>query len=156
MVVVVVVVCVVGSVEALSGPADMAPIFRPVEMTLIPNHVDTFNGIANALRHTEHICTLLEYQSGTIKNTFMMRCALIQHLFTNVIPIPLSREHVRKRQCMWSQSIRYETQVDILRLIMLLSRHFAASSMSLKVAIQIQIQIQISNSNFKTLNSSWY
>jgi hypothetical protein len=40
--------------------------------------------VSFALRHTDHICTLLAHQSETIKNTYLLRLALIQHVFTEV------------------------------------------------------------------------
>eukprot|EP00975_Prorocentrum_lima_P017316 3661711-Prorocentrum_lima.AAC.1 len=94
-----------GSVENLAGPAELVPIFRPVELTLVPNHTDTFNEIANAMRHADHLCMLLEFQADTLKNTFVIRTALIQHLFTTVISLPLPRNHPKRGQCMWAQPI---------------------------------------------------
>ena len=61
-----------------------------------------------------------------------MRASLIQHLFTMVLPMP--RPPGSKVKCFWTeQEIRHETQADILRLLSMLSRHYAASCLSLKV-----------------------
>jgi hypothetical protein len=56
-------------VEKLAGTAPKPPILRPVELTLVANRVKTFNDVANALRHCVHLCTLMAYQTDTIKNT---------------------------------------------------------------------------------------
>ena len=114
----------------------MPPILRPVQLTLVPDHVDSYNDVANALRHCVQVCTLLDNQKDLIKNTYCLRVALVQHLFTHVLPLPLPHLHPRKdSQCFWgiNQDIRYETQVDILRLLEMLCRHFSAASLSLKV-----------------------
>jgi hypothetical protein len=52
--------------------------------------------------------------------------------------MPLARDHpLCKTRCFWSASdgsrpIRYETQADILRLLNLVSRHYAAASLSIR------------------------
>ena len=107
---------------------------RPVELTLVPDSVSTFHDVANALRRCVHLCTTMSVQSSLVKNSYAIRVALIQHLFTHVIPMPLARDHpLRNTRCFWSASdgsrpIRYETQADILRLLDLVSRHYAAAS----------------------------
>ena len=82
--------------------------------------------------------TLSTTSSSLVKNSYAIRVALIQHLFTHVIPMPLARDHpLRSSRCFWSASdgsrpIRYETQADILRLLDLVSRHYAAASLSIR------------------------
>ena len=120
-------------VDHLIGPAKVPPILRPIQLTLVPDHVVTCDDVGLALRHCDHVCTLMAYQTDTIKNTYALRVALIQHLFTQVIPIPLPMDHPRKAQDMWMQPMRYETQLDILRSINLIGRHFASSALSVKV-----------------------
>lgn len=78
------------SVESLAGPSSLPPIFRPIEFTLVPERARTLDDVSAALRHCDHICTLLHYQSATIKNTYMLRVAFITHLFTQVLPVPLA------------------------------------------------------------------
>lgn len=70
-----------------------------------------------------------------MKNTYCHRISLIQHLVTRVIPLPLPLNHPnRETKCFWaSQPMRYETQADLLRLLDLLNRHYAACSLSLRV-----------------------
>ena len=122
-------------VEQLSGGSAVPPILRPIELTAVADSVETFNDVATAMRKTVHLCTLLGNQSGLIKNTYCMRVALIQHLFTQVIPLPLPHNHPdRASRCFWhSQGMRYETQADLLRLLELLARHFTSSVFSLRV-----------------------
>ena len=123
------------SVECLAGDARAPPILRPVELTLVPDEVQSFADVATTLRHAVQLCTLLANQSGLMKNTAAIRTALIQHVFTEVLPLPLPLHHPQRAlQCFWStRDMRYETQADILRLLGLVARHFSTASLSLKV-----------------------
>ena len=74
--------------------------------------------------------------AGLIKNTYCLRVALIQHLFTRVLPLPLPLRHPRRKgQCFWGatdRTMRRETQSDLLRLLRSVAQHFAAASLSLR------------------------
>jgi len=49
-----------------------------------------------------HQCTLLANQSSAVKNSGCLRVALLQHLFTAVLPIPLPISHPeRDERCFW-------------------------------------------------------
>lgn len=121
-----------------AGDARKAPIYRPIELTKIKDEVHSFNDVANALRHCAIMCTKLAYQRDLVKNTYCIRVALIQHLFTRVIPLPLPINHPRRsQQCFWhakSREMRYETQTDILRLLNVVSQHFSCAALSLHVS----------------------
>jgi hypothetical protein len=121
-------------VEALAGGARAPPLVRPVALTLVPDRVSTLHEAACALRHAERLCTLLANQAGLLKHSISLRLALLQHLFTSVLPLPLPLTHAaRDTRCFWAaQPCRYETQADILALLRLLSRHYAAACLSLK------------------------
>ena len=122
------------SIEALAGPAEIVPMFRPIQFTHIPEVCNSVDDAMLALRHTDHLCTLLSYQTETIKNTYMLRVAMIQHVFTQVIPIPMPINHPDRASLdIWAQPMKYETQVELLRVIRLISRHYAACAMSLKI-----------------------
>lgn len=121
-------------IEPLAGNAALPPILRPVELTLVPDKVTDFAEAAAALRQALNLCILLSNQSSQIKNSHTLRLCLIHHLFVRVIPLPLGLSHPdRDAHCFWhAQPMRYESQADMLRLIHLLSRHFSASSFSVK------------------------
>ena len=121
-------------VEALAGPAEIVPMFRPIQFTHVPEVCESVDDVMIALRHCDHLCTLLSYQTETIKNTYMLRVAMIQHVFTQVIPIPMPINHPdRAHLDLWAQPMKYETQVELMRVIRLISRHYAACAMSLKI-----------------------
>jgi hypothetical protein len=124
------------SVEPLAGEAARPPIYRPVQLSLVPDRVESFHDVGVALRHCANLCTKLAHQQGMIKNTYLLRVALVQHLFTRVVPLPLSLDHPRRaQQCFWGaagRDMRRETQVDVLRLLNLVAQHFAAAALSLR------------------------
>jgi hypothetical protein len=105
------------SVESLAGVAPVPPIMRPIEMTLVPDRVNSFHEVALSMRHCLNLCTLLHNQRQYVRNSYTLRLCLIEHLFVRVIPLPLHIGHEdRNKRCFWhSQDIRYETQADILR-----------------------------------------
>ena len=107
----------------------------PIELTAVGDYVATFADAAMAMRHAVHQCTLLSNQADQIKNTYCLRVALLQHLFTEVVPLPLPHNHPhRATRCFWgSQPMRYETQAELMRLLALLGRHYASASLSLRV-----------------------
>lgn len=124
------------SVEHLAGKSAVPPILRPVELTLVQDKVKNFDEVATALRHAVDACTLLDNQKEMIRNSYCIRVALIQHLFTEVIPLPLPRNNPRRADsCFWySRPMRYETQKHILRLLEHLARHFVSSALSIKIS----------------------
>lgn len=121
-------------VEVLAGTTPDPPIFRPIEMTLVPEKVSNFHEVAVAMRHALNLCVLLSNQRTLVRNSFTLRVCLIQHLFVRVIPVPLPITDPRRdTECFWhAQDMRYETQADILRLVNMLCRQFTAASLSVK------------------------
>jgi len=124
-------------VDAMAGKARTPPIFRPIQMTSVPDHVATFHDVAVCLHQCAKVCTRLANQSHLVKNSFCLRTALIQHVFTHVIPLPLPSTHPQKNvQCFWhgkDRNMRYETQSDIMRSLHMVAQHFSCASLSLRL-----------------------
>lgn len=121
-----------GDVESLAGPLDSEQqIFRPVQFTRIPDKVEDFDGVVKALRECEHQCVLLSNQGRQVRSSEMHQVAVIGHVFTRVLPVPLAPKHPHLDKCLWRQVMRYETQLDVLRLVLHLSRLYSAAIMSL-------------------------
>lgn len=122
------------AVEALAGESKTPPIILPAQLSLVGDCVHNFNDVSNALRHTSQLCELLANQMEYLPNTYYTRLCLIQQLITSVIPLPLPFSHVHdRRQCFWMREpIRYETQADLLRLLNMVGRHFAACCFSVR------------------------
>lgn len=119
--------------ERLAGARSKPPLFRPIAFTLISDRVNNLEELARALRHCDHICTLLVYQRSTIRHSILHRVAILQQLATRVLPMPLPQDHPERFRCFYRQPIRYETQLDILRSLRLLTRHLLSASLSLPV-----------------------
>jgi hypothetical protein len=121
-------------IEALAGKSPPPLIFRPIQFTLVPDLATDFDSMALALRHCDHLCTLLSYQHETVRNTYLHRLALITHVVTHVIPLPMPLNDDRRGEhCFYTQPLRYAIQVDILRSLHLVSRHFTACALSIKL-----------------------
>jgi hypothetical protein len=76
----------------------------------------------------------MSYQTEQIRNTYCLRVALIQHIFTKVVPVPFAPDHPdRATKCFWAQPMRYETQADLLRMLNMVTQHYTASVFSLKL-----------------------
>lgn len=93
----------------------------------------SYHELAVALRHTVHACTLLANQAHLVKNTFALRASLIQHLLLEVAPLPLPCDAPPDRLARdwWAAQarahpMRFETQADLLKLLALVARHYAA------------------------------
>ena len=120
-------------VEGLIGDAPKPAISIPVCFTQMADRVTTHLEAATAMRDCVELCTLLDYQNDTIKNSYLHRAAVMQHLFTRVIPLPLP-ENEDQSECFWgSCQMRYADQADILRLLDMLCRQYAAVSLSLNI-----------------------
>ena len=52
------------NVENLAGPATLPPIFRPVQMTLVPDRVGDFTQLISALRHADNISLFAVFFRG--------------------------------------------------------------------------------------------
>ena len=122
-------------IETLAGVAPLAPIVRPVEMTLVPDRVSNFQEVGAAMRHTLNLCILLANQKSVVRNSYTLRVCMLEHLFVRVIPLPLPMTHkLRDTECFWhAQSMGYEMQANILHLLSMLSQHFATASLSVKI-----------------------
>lgn len=122
------------SLEQLAGGAPDPPIQLPVELTRMPDSVNNNRDAASAMRTCVKLCTLLDNQAAMVKNSYLHRAAMIQHLFTRVIPLPLPHNHPERNQrCFWhAQPLRYADQADILRSLEMLCRHYTCVALSLK------------------------
>ena len=84
-------------------------------------------------------CTLLASQEALIPNSACLRVALLQHLLTEIVPLPLALDHEeRGSRCFWvTEHVRYETQSQLIRLLALLSQHHAAASLCLQLTREL-------------------
>jgi len=124
-------------VETLVGSGGLGKILRPVDLAAVTAPVATIADAVRALRLCVNACTLLANQAGQIRNSILLRLSLLQHLFLQVLPIPLPIDspEAAKGLCFWGGAPwRHETQVEVLQDLRLLARHFATASLSVKNA----------------------
>eukprot|EP00919_Chromeraceae_sp_WS-2016_P010528 GHVR01024575.1.p1 GENE.GHVR01024575.1~~GHVR01024575.1.p1 ORF type:complete len:1627 (+),score=452.86 GHVR01024575.1:727-4881(+) len=124
--------------EALLGGTVVEPILLPVDLTAaspIDDRLENYHDVGTCLRKAIECCTLMENQSNRMKNTYTLRFLLLYHLIVKVIPLPLPlHSGERLSKCFWSKGeLRRETQMDLLRLLVLVSRHFLVASFSLRM-----------------------
>ena len=127
------------SVEALAGLAAPPPSLRAVQLTAVPERVSTPHEVVVAMQTALYECTLLASQEALVPNSACLRVALLQHLITETIPLPLSLDHPeRDSACFWAAAtMRYETQVTLLRLLTLLLQHHAVATLCLKLTREL-------------------
>jgi len=105
-------------VESLAGAAREPPVVLPVKLSSVPDTVETFSDVSNALQQATVLCTLLANQRGLVQNSYALRAALITHLFIRVIPLPLPPSNTgRALRCFWARKdrkISHDTQVRSL------------------------------------------
>ena len=129
-------------VEYLAGESQQPPILLPIQLTLVPERVASFADAALALRHCEQLCSLLSNQHHLVRNSLHVRLALVQHTVVELLPLPLPPPMPRPPdapspaeeppECFWRrEAMRYETQSDLMRLLLRLTRQYMAACLSL-------------------------
>jgi hypothetical protein len=123
------------SVEQFAGEAEVRAIELPVELSRMPDTVASYEEVATALRTCLELCCLLGNQLGIVRNSYAHRAALVRHLFTRVVPLPLPLNHQQREElCFWGRaesSMRYATQIELVRLLGDIATDYAAISLSM-------------------------
>jgi hypothetical protein len=65
--------------------------YVPVDLLLIPKKATTLEEAITAIRICDRQCSLIENQSHCIKNKKFLIVAAIEHVFTQVVPVPKPR-----------------------------------------------------------------
>eukprot|EP00759_Apiculatamorpha_spiralis_P055747 PhF_6_TR7895/c0_g1_i2/m.11637 len=118
-------------VDGLAGPKVPIPEFIPIDFTLIPLKVTNFEEALTALRFTDKLCTLISVQSHIVKNPYFLKVALIEYVFTQLIPVPAGPK--AGRACFWMDTpMRYGVQLDVVILVNRILEHFVSSAFSLQ------------------------
>lgn len=73
------------------GQAVSLQKYIPIDFLQIPRKASTRKEAITAIRMCDRICTLIENQSHCIKNDKFLILAVIEHLFTQVLPVPKPR-----------------------------------------------------------------
>ena len=91
---------------------------------------NSFQEALDALRHADDECYLLEHQDHCVKNTAMLKTALLEHTLCRVVPIPKPKTSLDS--CIWRDTTLLRSQqLDTLTILRRLVEHFAAASSSI-------------------------
>lgn len=139
------------NLDHLAGRTIKSPIYRPVQLTLVPEReaLRSWSDIAQALGQIDHLCMLMQYQTAHMHNTYALRCSLISHFFTQSLPLPSPALVLQRYLCqqqpedspflrafshsLYSQPLSSATQTELLRLIHRVVSHFVSTVMSIRV-----------------------
>ena len=147
----------VGDTDGFAGTPALDEEFIPIDFLQLPETVETREQAIAALRLCNRLCCLLEAQGKHVKNIDFLRVALIQHVVTELLPLPKPRINListieiadgyepsnntvilqRMAQagsegCIWSAPMVYKDQIDIAILLHRLVAHFIASSFNIR------------------------
>ena len=141
-----------------TGLASELPGYTPIDFLQLPVHVRSLDDAIEAVRHTDRLATLIAVQSHCVKNTQHLIFALIQHTFTQLLPMPQpqprkasaatedgaatldvhaadeplpTKGEASGATCIWCEPMEYADQLDLLILLQRLIEHFAAAAFSL-------------------------
>jgi hypothetical protein len=78
-------------VDGLAGVPIRLPKYVPIDMLQLPARVTNFEEALAAIRYCDKMCTLISVQPHCVKNTAFLKCALMEHTFTQVVPVPKPR-----------------------------------------------------------------
>ena len=116
-------------ISGLAGARTEYPDFVPVDFLLVTEQATTLDEAIDATRWADKLCTLCSAQSRCVKNAAFYKVALLQHLFTKVLPAPTSSSS--KDASLWRTPMRYGVQLDLLLLFKRLFEHFLSSSFAI-------------------------
>lgn len=113
--------------SGLAGAAIRYPEFVPTDFLLVNERAKTFEEGVAALRWTDKLCTLLSVQTRRVRNDMFLKVALIQHVFSKVLPVP----DPTSADCFWHTPVRYALQLDVLLLLKRILEHFVAAAFAI-------------------------
>lgn len=116
----------------LAGNPDRPEVILPTPIVQLPALVKDYHEAAVAVRQSVRLCSLIANQHSVMPNADYHIVGLVQHLFTNVFPIPLPSEGF-----WWNQPMQHETQTVLSHELGQLARHFVAASLNLPQTVHL-------------------
>jgi len=113
------------------GPKQELPRYKEIDLIALPASVATREQAVAAVRHCDWLCTALAVQSHSVHNTAFLKFALIEFVFTQLLPLPAPRRGRGVATCVWRAPVDYEEQRTMLEVLARIMEHFAASALSL-------------------------
>lgn len=121
--------------EDLTGKegAAVAPMpLKAIDFLQIKNRATSLQAAIEALRMTDHICSLTENQSKLVKYPAQLKFAALQHLVFQLLPVPAAVGSDSGYDWAWNTPVTYGTQLDVIFLLQRIMEHFAAAALSLE------------------------
>ncbi|CAK0868701.1 unnamed protein product, partial [Prorocentrum cordatum] len=124
-----------GDCAHLAGSAQAFDAALPVPLVLVPGAAADLHGAVGVLCQCSRMCQLLLRQRHLVPHADFHAAALVQHVFMNVLPVPLPaapRGAALPEACFWRREpMSSEAQALLAQELAKLVRHFAAASLSL-------------------------
>ena len=113
------------------GSRQELPRYKEIDMIAQPARVTTHTDAVAAVRHCDWLCTALAVQAHSVHNTNFLKVALIEHTFTQLLPVPAPEGSADAATCVWRTPQLYDEQLSLLILLQRTIEHFASSALSL-------------------------
>ncbi|KAL1524752.1 hypothetical protein AB1Y20_019635 [Prymnesium parvum] len=121
-------------VRGKEGASIPLPKQLAIDFLSIMPRVHASSELFNALRQTEELCLQLSglQKQGSVKHASFLKLALLEHVFSCVVPVPPSADLPRASAYHpWCFSeLHFGQQLEILLLLARLAEHFMAASFS--------------------------
>ena len=122
-------------ITGLEGPLRHITGYTPINVLSLTGPAGSPTAAMQALARAEDLCTLLFQQRDNIPQHAFLRAAVLQHLFTHVLPVPLGPESRRTSAaspCLWAEPVPYAQQLAVGMALRRLACHFVAAMYSLE------------------------
>lgn len=120
--------------EDLTGRegAALPPVqLRAIDFLQVQGRATSLHAAVEAMRLTDHICTLTENQGELVKYGHQLKMAALQHLLFHVVPVPVGPATAQTAVgWAWNGPLTYGAQLDIVFIVQRLTEHFAAAALS--------------------------
>jgi hypothetical protein len=114
-----------------AGPRKELPRYKEIDMLALPACVKNREDAVSAVRWCDWLCTALSVQSHSVHNTAFLKFALVEYVFTQLLPVPAPFRGRGEATCVWRAPLVYEEQRTMLEVLARIIEHFAASALSL-------------------------
>ncbi|CAK9027811.1 unnamed protein product [Durusdinium trenchii] len=114
--------------EGKEGSALDTSQLPPVNFDLLAGKVRSMSDAVAALKTTDYLLAQLDNLSSSLRFAHFLKIALVQHVFTRLLPVPLGPiSRTRGVDPVWGTTATPEQQVDTALVVKRIAQHFAMS-----------------------------
>lgn len=114
--------------EGKEGSALDTSQLPPVNFDLLGHKVRSMSDAVAALKTTDFLLAQLDNLSSSLRFAHFLKIALVQHVFTRLLPVPLGPlSRLRGGDPVWGGTATAEQQVDTALVVKRIAQHFAMS-----------------------------